>query len=309
MRFAAVTTRTITAFVNRNGGTARARAKTIVQELEDAFAAVGLTIDLHLIHGREMADAVAQAAKKGGLVAVGGGDGTLGCAAGAIVKAGGKAVLAPLPLGTRNHLARELGLPMDIGEVAKLIAAGSTRQIDLGEVNDRTFVNNASIGFYPEMVRAREAEQEARGLPKWLANWPAAWAVLKRARHHRLRLSIEGREQAVQTPMLFVGNNRYALETGKVGVRESLEDGKLSIYAVDTKRPPAMIGFALRTLIGRADLERDFAALGEAETMEVRMHARSVDVALDGEVIRLKGPLRFRALAKALTVIAAPPVR
>jgi len=305
VRFGTVTTRKpIPVFVNRHGGTARARAKTIAKELEEAFDAAGLRIDLHLIDGKAMGEAVSNAAKAGGIVAVGGGDGTLGCAAGAILKAGGKAILAPLPLGTRNHLARELGLPMDVAEVAKLIAARSTRKIDLGEVNGHSFVNNASIGFYPEMVRRREAEQEARGLPKWLANLPAAWGVLKRARHHRLRLRIEGREQEVRTPLLFVGNNRYALETGKVGVRESLEDGRLSIYAVDRKTSPAMIGFALRTMIGRADVDRDFAELGEADEMEVRMHARSVDVALDGEVVRLRGPLRFKALPKALTVIA-----
>lgn len=291
--------------VNRGGGTALARAGTIAEELGRAFAGAGLAIDLRLIDGSDMAAAVAAVADRP-IVAVGGGDGTIGCAAGALVAAGGKATLAVLPLGTRNHLARELGLSMDVAEVAKGIAAGATRRIDLAEVNGRVFVNNASIGFYPAMVRRRDAERRKRGLPKWLANLPAAWVVLKRARHHRLRLCMAGREQAVRTPMLFVGNNRYGLEPGKLGARASLEDGLLSVFAVERATAPGLARFALRTLFGRADPERDFAAMGETAALEVRMHASDIDVALDGEVTRLSAPLRFRVLPLALTVIAAP---
>jgi diacylglycerol kinase family enzyme len=307
VRFAPVTTSSIPVFVNRNGGTARARGDKLGDELEQAFAAAGLTIDLQLIDGGAIAGVVASAAKAGHrLIVVGGGDGTIGCAAGALVKTGGTGALAVLPLGTRNHLARDLGLSNDLAEVAMLIAAGATRAIDLGEVNGRVFVNNASIGFYPEMVRRREAEQQRRGLPKWLAYAPAAWTVLKRARHHRLRLRMKGSEQEMRTPLLFVGNNRYALAPGKLGRRDSLHDGMLSVYALERRTPPAMIGFALRTLVGRADFERDFAMIGDTTGFEARLHNRSVDVALDGEVVRLAGPLEFRSLPKALTVIAPP---
>lgn len=302
-----MTTFAIPVFVNRHGGTARARGDKLGDELEQAFAAAGLAIDLQLIDGGAIGRAVAGAAKDGHrLIAVGGGDGTIGCAAGALLKAGGEGALAVLPLGTRNHLARDLGLPNDLAEIAQLIAGGVTRSIDLGEVNAHVFVNNASIGFYPEMVRRREAEQERRGLPKWLAYGPAAWAVLKRARHHRLRLRMKGDEREVRTPLLFVGNNRYALEPGKLGRRDSLQDGLLSVYALEGRTSPAMIGFALRTLIGRADLERDFAMVGDSGAFQVLLHNRAVDVALDGEVVRLAGPLRFRIVPGALKVIAPP---
>lgn len=298
----------IPVLVNRDGGTARARASTIAAELRAAFADAGLAIDLAMIDGHGMAAAVAGVADRP-IVAVGGGDGTIGTAAGAIVAVGGAATLAVLPLGTRNHLARELGLPMALPELARLIAAGTTRTIDLAEVDGRAFVNNASIGFYPAMVRRRDAVRRLGHLPKWLANLPAAWGVLKRGRHHRLRLCMAGREQAVRTPLLFVGNNRYALEPGKLGARESLEDGLLSVFAVERATASGLVRFALRTVAGRADPERDFAALGETAALEVRAHAAAIDVALDGEVVRLATPLHFRVLPHALTVIAPPPAQ
>lgn len=278
-----------------------ARARTIEAELEAAFDAAGLAIDLKLVSGGGLAREVKALADRP-IIAVGGGDGTIGCAAGVLVKARANATLAVLPLGTKNHLARDLGLPMDIEAVAQAIAAGSKQEIDVGEVNGRVFVNNASIGFYPDMVR----ERERRGLPKWLANFPAAWTVLKRARHHRLRLRMDENTQSIRTPLLFVGNNRYELTPTQLGTRASLQDGKLSVYAVERRSPVGLVGFAARTLTGRTDIERDFAVIGETEKFSVDVHAGSLDIALDGEVVRLRGPLVFQACPKALSVIVPP---
>ena len=210
-----------------------------------------------------------------------------------------------LPLGTRNHLAGELGIPPDLDGAARLIAERPTRAIDLGRVgggyDGRVFVNNASIGLYPALVRRRD-EHPA---PKWLAALPATIGALRRLRHHRLRLVVGGGDaQPIVTPLLFVGNNRYTLDRQAIGTRETLDGGVLSVFAVASRRRLALLGFALRTLTGRADPERDFAAIGEAREVIVHGHSRSIDVALDGEVVRLAMPLRFRSEAGALTVVA-----
>jgi diacylglycerol kinase family enzyme len=285
-------------FVNRHGGTASSRGDTLEEELNDIFAAAGLSIDLHLIDGAQMPQAV-KAAAQSPLIVVGGGDGTLGCAAGAIVDHG-KAALGILPLGTRNHLARELGIPMDLAEATKVIADGHRRDIDLARVNGRVFINNASVGLYPLMVREREKSDA----PKWLAALPAARAALDRLPHHRLHIHMAGEGSDVVTPMLFVGNNRYQLEAGRVGKRAALDDGLLSVFAVERRGRLALVGFALRTLAGRADPERDFGAIGEAKALTVSSHACHIDIALDGEVTRLAMPLEFAIHSGALTVIA-----
>lgn len=116
------------------------------------------------------------------------------------------------------------------------------------------------IGLYPRLVR----EREALSAPKWLATLPAAAHALGRMRHHRLRICRPGEDRVpVVTPMMFVGNGRYRLEAGVSAGRESLEDGSLSLYAVASRRRLALIGFALRAVMGRADPEGDFAALGD----------------------------------------------
>lgn len=282
--------------INREGGTAAARGDALGPEVEAAFEAAGLTIDLRLLRGCDITNAAAELSQEP-LVVVGGGDGTIGGAAGALVDGGG-ATLGILALGTRNHLARALDLPLDLAGAAQAIARGRDRRIDLARVNGAAFVNNASVGFYPDLVRARDASR----LSKRFAAIPATYNAVKRMRHHRMRLRRPDGSDEVVTPMLFVGNNRYALAAGRIGEREALADGLLSIYAVASRRRLALAGFALRTMLGRADPERDFAAIGDAAELTVTGRSEEIDIALDGEVRTLAMPLRFTIQPGALAV-------
>lgn len=288
--------------VNRAGGTAAALGDALADRLRDAFAAAGYGIDLHLVEGRDVAETVSRMGTAP-VVVVGGGDGTLGAAAQARVDSGGGA-LGLLPLGTRNHLAHELGIPDDLDDAVAAIASGAVRSIDLATVNGIGFVNNASVGFYPLLVRWRDAERRRRGLPKGLATIAAAWATIRRMPHHRLRLTIGSQVRPVSTPLLFVGNNRYMLERGRIGQRVALDDGLLSVFAVATRSRIGLAWFAVRTLLGFSDPQQDFAAVGETAGFIVESAAGHVDVALDGEVHRLETPLRFQVLPCAFTVIA-----
>jgi diacylglycerol kinase family enzyme len=289
--------------VNRQGGTAAAAGEELVQRIVSAFANAGREIDLSLIAGAEMAEAVRRASSESPLV-VGGGDGTIGCAAQARVESGG-GPLAILPLGTRNHLARELGIPLDLTEAAAVAVGGQPRRIDLASVNGHGFVNNASVGFYPLLVRWRE-QGRRRGMPKWLATIPASWAALRRFRHHRMHLRVGGGSKLVSTPILFVGNNRYVLERGQLGQRASLDDGLLSVFAVAARSRLGLMWFALRASVGLTDPARDFAALGECRELIVESRSHHIDIALDGEVLRLKPPLRFVVEVGAIEILARP---
>nr|WP_239026085.1 diacylglycerol kinase family protein [Sphingomonas paeninsulae] len=274
-----------------------------MDQIKAAFATTGISVTIEAIAGDDIAARVETAAKTGAVI-VGGGDGTLGSAAAIAAKAG--ATLGILPLGTRNHLARELGIPMDLPSAAKVIADGHKRKIDLSSVNDRVFVNNASIGMYPAMVRVRDGLQKSHRLPKWIANIPAGWQTLGNLRHHRLRLTMDGAAKPIRTPLLFIGNNVYSLDLGKVGQRDALDDGKLSVFAVSPNSRAGLIGFGLRAMIGKSDSDRDFATLGVCETLELSSHARTIEVAVDGEIIRLQTPLRFSVKPGALEVFAGP---
>ena len=286
--------------VNRAGGAASASGDKLGDELEAAFAAAGCDIDLQMVEGAELGAAFDKAAEADRVV-VGGGDGTISSAAGAL--AGKHAALALLPLGTLNHLARDVGIPADLKEAANLAAHGKVAAIDVAVLNGNRFVNNASIGLYPSMVTLREDLRTRTGLPKWLATVPAGWNVLRRFKQNRLVVDMGKGPQPLTTTMLFVGNNVYSLDAGSVGTRESLCDGLLSVFAVRHRSRLALIWFGLRAALGRADKRSDFVLLGSCERLTVSSHRQEINVGIDGEVECLRFPLEFTIEPGALRVV------
>jgi len=295
--------------INREGGTASAAGAKLPDQVAQAFAKAGAHAEIRLLAASEMGAEIQRAAANYPRITVGGGDGTI--AAAAQLLAGGPAELALLPLGTRNHFARDLAIPVDLESAARLAVEGKAAPIDLGEVNDRYFINNASVGLYPFMVKHRDRIRDRHGWPKWLASVPASWDAFSRLRNLRLRVDLGHGEQPVTTPLLFVGNNRYSLESGSVGARDSLCDGVLSVYAVTRSSRAALLWFGVRAMVGLTDRTRDFEALGECYAFTVQASDGSQEIALDGELRRLRLPLRFAIHAGALRVVVpiAPRAR
>ncbi|OYW45059.1 MAG: hypothetical protein B7Z36_05440 [Novosphingobium sp. 12-63-9] len=294
----------LTVLVNRQGGAASAAGDALPESIVAGFATAGTTADVRMLDGQEMAKAIKQAARQNARIVVAGGDGTIACAAQAM--AGTDTELAVLPLGTLNHFARDLAIPTDLAQAAALAANGTARGVDVAEVSGHRFINNASIGIYPVMVEWRDSIRHRHGVPKWLASIPAAWEALAHMRSKRLRIDRGKGDEALVTPLLFIGNNRYSLDPWTLGSRPSLTDGKMSVYAVARSRRLSLIWFGLRALVGKVDRMRDFEALGEMAALDVRGSGARIEIALDGEVRHLPSPLEFRILPGALRVVAPP---
>jgi diacylglycerol kinase family enzyme len=114
---------------------------------------------------------------------------------------------------------------------------------------------------------------------------------------------VDGAERSVRTPLLFVGNNRYSLDPGNLGERESLRDGELALCAVRAEGPLQLALFALKVLVGLASPEADFEDLAEARSITVE-GSGEIGVALDGEVVQMELPLQLDILPSALGVVA-----
>jgi diacylglycerol kinase family enzyme len=283
--------------VNAAGGSASRAGDSLAEQLEAAFAGAGQAIALELVDGDGLSGALARHAGAP-RVAVGGGDGTLATAARALSSHDGE--LAILPLGTRNHFACQLGVPADLESAAKLAATGASQPVDIGQAGDRVFINNLSVGAYVDLVRAREASP----LPKLLATIPATWRTLRKLRSRRFELTLDGESHPIETPLLFVGNNRYEVDDGRPGDRASLDDGLLSVFAVAPLPRTALIAAALRTLVGRPRMHRDFALDRTAREVRVDGPGASIEIALDGERCRFDLPLTVRIRPRALRVVA-----
>ena len=124
----------------------------------------------------------AEARAVGELVVAGGGDGTLSAVAAALV--GTDTALGVLPMGTLNHFAKDLGIPLKLEKAVQTLFTGKIARVDVGEVNGRIFLNNSSIGFYPRIVQARKREQR-RGRSKWVAFAQAAATVFRKSAAER----------------------------------------------------------------------------------------------------------------------------
>src|SRR5438309_1559981 len=137
----------VTVLINRGGGAAASDPR-IGDKVAEALHKAGIDADIELISGRECEVRCRAIAELGDdLLIVGGGDGTISAAASAL--AGTETLLGILPLGTLNHFARDLGVPTDLDQAAKLIAGRNGRSVDIGEMNGRVFINNSAIGLYP----------------------------------------------------------------------------------------------------------------------------------------------------------------
>ena len=293
--------REILVCINRSSGSA-SRGEDERARIEAAFEGTDVRPRVEVLDGGGIAKhaerAVAEGAK---LIIVGGGDGSISAAAG--VLAGTDTALGILPLGTLNHFARDLGIPFDLAKAAQIIATGQRRQVDIAEVNGRTFINNSAIGLYPLMVIDRETQQKRLGRSKRLAMLVASARTLARFNHQRLTLSVEGQEAQLDTPLLFVGNNDYQVALPAPGRRETLEDGKLSVMVMRSKSRLGFVRAALRALVGRARSD-DLVQLPPLEQIKVDSRRNAVPLSLDGEAVVLTAPLTYRIQKKALTVIA-----
>jgi diacylglycerol kinase family enzyme len=273
------------------------------ERLSELFRKAGAEVQIHRagVDGAMRTLAERLVAKRVPVIVAAGGDGTMNTLAS--VLAGTDTALGVLPLGTLNHFARDLGIPVGLDAAVAVVTRGKRRAVDVGEVNGRFFVNNSSIGLYPAMVRHREKQRRQLGRGKWPAMLWAMHTVLRSHPFLDLTLELDGTKQRRRTPFVFIGNNSYQMEGFTIGLRERLDCGVLSVYLTRRLRRAGLISLALRAFVGRLHQARDFEA---NTTRAVRIDSRHkrLLVATDGEVDAMDMPLEYRIHPGALRVIA-----
>jgi diacylglycerol kinase family enzyme len=296
----------LVALLNVGAGTANHKGSEHLRlNLAGAFDALDVTADLTFCAGPELktqAEAALARAEAGEIdrLVVGGGDGSIRTVAG--VLAGTNVPLGILPLGTLNHFAKDLGIPLHLDAAAEVIAKGVERAVDLAEVNGEAFINNSSIGIYPYMVLDRERRRSHHQFAKWIAVVPAFFRVLKHFPRRRLAISAEGWTRPYRTPCLLIGNNEYGKELFTLGRRHHLDRGELSVYVVKQRRPFGFFWMICRMCVGRVSPARDMESFRLKDVL-VRSKTSRLPVALDGDVEMMHPPLHYRSRPGALRVI------
>lgn len=274
-----------------------------LEALAKAFQDAGMDVEILAARSGDEVTGHAKAAlaRNPATLVAGGGDGTISSVASLVL--GTSTALGVLPLGTLNHFAKDLGMPLDLAEAVAVVARGNVVEVDVGEVNGRMFVNNSSLGIYPDIVRDRTRQQRRLGRGK---RWALVWAsitALRRSAFLHLRITVDGRERICRTPFIFIGNNAYIMEGFDIGKREGLRDGKLSVYFTRRTTRLGLVALGFRALFGRLKQANDFeAALAEEVTVET--HHSRLPISADGEVFASKSPFEYRIRPRALKVIA-----
>jgi diacylglycerol kinase family enzyme len=276
-----------------------------LRALENKFLARGMQASVLLAHtGDAILKAAQEAAGTGRPVVAAGGDGTVSAVASQL--AGTQVPLGVLPFGTLNHFAKDLGIPMDIDGAVDLIARAHTTAVDVAEVNGRVFINNSSLGLYPDIVLDRERQRRRLGRGKWRALLSASLQAARRYPVLSLKIELDGKAHHRRSAFVFIGNNEYTMEGFEIGERAALDRGQLSLYVTQRTGRFGLLRLALRALLRRLRQARDFDML-TARSLVVDTRHSHMRVATDGEVTLMQTPLHYRIRPGALRVIVPRP--
>ncbi len=233
------------------------------------------------------------------VIMAGGGDGTINTVASYLI--GTDKILGVLPLGTLNHFAKDLRIPLDLEGAARTAISGRAAAVDVAEVNGRIFLNNSSLGLYPTIVREREKQQRL-GSGKWPAFVWAALAVFRRYPFLHVGLVAGGEKINLKTPFVFIGNNEYLMERLNIGRRDRLDRGVLSLYVTNRTGRWGLVRLAVRALLGRLREEKDFLAL-LTDRVKIETRHKRLRVAFDGEIDVMEPPLHYQSRPGGLRVM------
>ena len=291
-----------------NAGSGEHDAQQTQEVLAGVFHAAGHATDFvrlgdpaRLAQACEEAAMVAKA--HGGILVAAGGDGTVNTAAAAALR--NACPLGVIPKGTFNYLAREHGIPLDAEAAALVLSQGRARPIQVGLVNDRLFLVNASLGLYPQVLQDREAFKGRLGRHRWVAALSGLATVLRWRRRLSLDIELDGARTRLTTTTLFVGNNRLQVE--QLGLDDEVirRTGRGRLAGIIT-RPVgawAMLLLSLRGALGRLGEAQQVQSFSFHELQVLVRGARRIKVATDGEVRVMAPPLRFAAVAGPLQLM------
>ena len=296
-------------FIVLNAGSGSADAAQIRRIVEDGCAGAGRRHRIFVVDERATVHALAREAVEraravGGVVVAAGGDGTVNAVAQATLGSG--LAFGVLPQGTFNYFSRTHGIPRDTAEALQVLLTGQPRPAQVGLVNDRVFLVNASMGLYAELLEDRESYKARYGRSRWIAFFAGLLTVMRGHRHWNLRMAWRGQERDLRTPTLFVGNNPLQLLQVGIEHADAPENGQLAAVALKPVGVLAMPELLVRGALGRlggADEVLSFPI--ESMTVKAsRSHGpRRVKVATDGEIAWAEMPLLFRVSPEPLWLV------
>ena len=272
-------------------------------QIARGFVAAGAQADVRFVEPRHLKAIAAEAARGTEFDAIfaGGGDGTINTIANVV--ADSDKAFGVLPLGTHNHFAKDLKVPLDLDDAIAALARGNAVDLPVADVNGHLFLNFSAIGLHPEVIMDREAQREATGRGKWQAMTVAMWRGLKSPPVHKLTISARGHTIARRTPSVIICNNPHQMEVFGVADASVPERGLLNLYLATRAKRRTLVWLMFRAAAGRIDEKTKHFETMALPEFRIDSKRKLLPVSVDGEVLDLQTPLVYRIREKPLKVI------
>lgn len=292
--------------LNRDGGTLKTtNLKWFSDLIKGEFLLHGHDVEIRSVSGSEVIQEIEAAAKRSDLDAliVGGGDGTVSAAAGALMGTG--IALGILPAGTMNLFARTLQIPLDLQAAVAALANGQPIEVDIATANGNPFVHQFALGLHARMVRMRERFQYGSRFGKIIATTRAIAIALRRLPAIQLKLDIDGHSRLIKSPAVAISNNLYG--EGHIPFADNPRGGCLGVYICETRNVPQIARLTLDIMLGNW---RRNPSMTVHTAKSVRIvyggKTRKKRSVLDGELCEVELETIVEIHARALTVLAPP---
>lgn len=289
--------------LNRDGGTLKTTDLDLFASLiVDEFRLHGHSTTVEPIAGDDIEEALRTAAGRDDIdvLLVGGGDGTVSTAAGALMN--GNIALGIIPAGTMNLFARTLQIPQDINQAVAALSDGIIIEVDIATVNGTPFIHQFAVGMHARMVRMREKFDYGSRVGKMFATTRALIATLKSLPLVEAEIDIDGTTRRIRTPALAVSNNVYG--DGHLPFADNPQGGELGVYICETRDVRSVTRLTLDILVGawRGNSSLKTYAAKKVVIDYTGSHHRDRAVC-DGELCDLEARSVVEIHAKALRVL------
>ncbi len=245
--------------------------------------------------------AVLEAVEKGGGVVAVGGDGTMNAVAQVAIEHG--CPFGLLPQGTFNYFSRSHGIDLELEPGVQALLDAETVAVQVGTVNGRAYLVNASLGLYPTLLQDRENYKKQWGRYRWVAMLAALLTILRHDTQLRIKIDLPGSTRTMRTPTLFVCNNSLQLEQLGLPLSQALEQGQLAAIALKPSGRMALLWLLVRGAFGRLGDAGNVISFPFRKMIVATRHRRRIRVATDGEVTILRTPLEFAVSPRPLLLL------
>jgi len=249
--------------------------------------------------------AVAEARQRGGVVVAAGGDGTINTVVQAVLGSG--VPFAVLPQGTFNYFGREHGIPEGIEAAARVLVDARLKAVQVGRVNGRVFLVNASLGLYPQLLEERETHKQRFGRWRIVAICSALYSLLRSHRQLNLTFESEGARSQLRALTLFAGNNQLQLE--RIGIEQAhsgvLARGELVATVLRPTNFLQMLGVIFSGALGHLGAAHNVQSFAFRRLTVTPRRRRRIKVGTDGEVAMMDTPLVFEVAPESLWLLTA----